>query len=311
MRRFGGLSAVDDRHEEGVVAPGGSEIVVVGRANVDLTVRVPGLPTRGRAVFSAGLVSAPGGKGLNQAIAVVRLGGRAMLVANVGADRWGDELRVALAAAGVDTRGVRRVPQATTGAAIIQVTPDGEPYVTVAVPPETELSGDDVAVALAGRCPAVAVVQLDLRPDAVQSLLYAPRPEVVIGNLVPHPDLDRGLFARLDVVVMNQSEAAMVLGVDGLDPVTAARRLCQLGPRAAVVTAGPSGAAYSGAEGSGTVPAAVVLVVDASGAGDALLAALAVQLSRGQPLPRAVAAGVRAGSRAVGFHGALLPRGDL
>jgi ribokinase len=50
--------------------------------------------------------------------------------------------------------------------------------------------------------------------------------------------------------------------------------------------------------------------VDASGAGDALLAALAVELSRGQPLPQAVAAGARADTRAVGFHGALLPDGE-
>jgi ribokinase len=192
------VSAADDGHEEGVVAPASSEIVVVGRANVDLTVRVPGLPTPGRAVFSAGLVSAPGGKGLNQAITVVRLGGQAMLVASVGADRWGDELRVALAAAGVDTRGVRQVPGAATGAAIGQLTPDGEPFVTVAVPPETELSGDDVAAAFAGRSPAVVVIQLDLRPDAVRELLQGSRPEVVIGNLVPHPGLDPGLIARLD-----------------------------------------------------------------------------------------------------------------
>lgn len=92
----------------------------MGRANVDLTVRVAGLPTPGPAVFSSGLASAPGGKGLNQAIAVARLGGRAVLLAKVGADWWGDVLPVALAAAGVDTAGFRQVPGAATGAAIIQ-----------------------------------------------------------------------------------------------------------------------------------------------------------------------------------------------
>jgi ribokinase len=46
-------------------------------------------------------------------------------VANVGADPWGDELRAALTAAGVDTTRFRRLPTATTGSAFIQVTPDG------------------------------------------------------------------------------------------------------------------------------------------------------------------------------------------
>jgi ribokinase len=101
-------------------------VVVVGRAKMDLTVRVPRLPTPGRAVFAAGLTSTPGGKGLNQAIAVAHLGGRAAQVANVGADRWGDELRAALTAAGVDTTRFRQLPTATTGSAFIQVTPDGD-----------------------------------------------------------------------------------------------------------------------------------------------------------------------------------------
>jgi ribokinase len=104
----------------------GGTVVVVGRANMDLTVRVPRLPSAGRTVFSAGLVSAAGGKGLKQAITVARLGGRAALVANVGADRWGDELRAALEGASVDRSGFRQIPGATAGAAIIHVTPDGE-----------------------------------------------------------------------------------------------------------------------------------------------------------------------------------------
>lgn len=285
-------------------------VVVVGRANVDLTVRVPRLPSAGRAVFSAGLVSAAGGTGLNQAIAVARLGGRAALVANVGADRWGDELRGVLEGAGVDTSGFRQRPGATTGAAIIQVTPDGEPYVTVTVPPETELSGPDVAVALAGLHAAVVVVQLDLPPDAVARALRAPRPAVLIGNLVPHPDLDRRLLTVLDVFVANRAEAAAVLGADRVDPLVAARQLCELGPRAAVVTAGADGAAYCSAVESGVVSAPVVDVVDTSGAGDAFLAAFVIAESRRSPLAQAVAAGVRVGSRAVQSPGALLPDGE-
>lgn len=92
-----------------------------------------------------------------------------------------------------------------------------------------------------------------------------------------------------------------------MEPLAAARRLRWLGPGAVVVTAGVHGAAYCIGEESGMVPAPVVAVVDARGAGDAFLAALAVALSRRLPLPQAVASGVRVGSRAVRFRGALLP----
>ncbi|MCW6005383.1 hypothetical protein K1W54_12435 [Micromonospora sp. CPCC 205371] len=69
----------------------------------------------------------------------------------------------------------------------------------------------------------------------------------------------------------------------------AAVRLRRLGPRAAVVTAGERGvwAAYCYPD---LVSAAVVTVVDVSGAGDAFLGALALSLSRGTSLPDAVAA---------------------
>jgi ribokinase len=83
-----------------------------------------------------------------------------------------------------------------------------------------------------------------------------------------------------------------VLGVDGIGPLSAAKALCRLGPRAAVVTAGDRGAAYSDPSGSDTVPVVAVSVVDASGTGDAFLGALALSLSRGRSLPDAVSTAV-------------------
>jgi ribokinase len=284
-----------------------ADVVIVGRANVDLTVRIPHRPSPGRTVFSTGLATTPGGKSLNQAVAVARLGGRACLVANVGADSWGHELRTALAAAGVDTESFRLLPEATTAAAIIEVTPDGEPYVVLALSVATELNAEDVTRALARRPAPVVVGQLDLQPTAIDGILRAQRPDLLIGNLVPHPDLRRNVLAELDLFVVNIHEAAAVLGAGTIDPVAAARQLCRLGPRAAIVTAGPRGAAYSGPDGSDLVPATSVTVVDASGAGDAFLGALALSLSRGRSVPDSVAAAVRVGGEAVQHAGALLP----
>lgn len=286
-----------------------AEVAIVGRANVDLTVRIPHRPTPGRTVFTTGMATTPGGKSLNQAIAVTRLGGRASLIANAGADPWGHQLHTALVEASVDTRAFRLLPDATTAAAIIEVTPDGEPTIVLALSPATELTAADVAGALTPRSAPVVVSQLDLPPAAVDGLLQAPRPDLLIGNLVPHADLDRRLLAELDMYVVNHHEAAAVLGVETVDPLTAAVRLCRLGPRAAVVTAGERGAAYCFPDGSAVVPAAVVTVVDASGAGDAFLGALALSLSRGASLSDAVAAAVQVGSRAVQYRGALLPDG--
>ena len=64
------------------------DVTIIGRANIDLTVRLPYHPSPGarQTEFGSELVATAGGKSLNQAIAVARLGGRACLVANAGAD---------------------------------------------------------------------------------------------------------------------------------------------------------------------------------------------------------------------------------
>ncbi|MEV0810915.1 PfkB family carbohydrate kinase [Micromonospora sp. NPDC050200] len=123
-------------------------------------------------------------------------------------------------------------------------------------------------------------------------------------NLVPHPDLDNALLQHLDVLVVNQHEAAAILHTTNNDPLTAAAELRQLGPRVVVVTTGAHGAAYADSHGSGTVPAPTVPVIDTTGAGDAFLGSLALDLAQHLPLPDAVTTAVHIGSVAVQHAGA-------
>src|SRR5256885_7548607 len=102
------------------------DVVVVGAANVDLVVQVPRLPLAGETVFGAPLTVLPGGKGLNQAVAVARNGGNVALVSRIGTDGWGDLLHEALVGAGVGIAAVARQPGSATGAAIVLMPPDGD-----------------------------------------------------------------------------------------------------------------------------------------------------------------------------------------
>ncbi|HXZ86856.1 MAG TPA: PfkB family carbohydrate kinase, partial [Myxococcota bacterium] len=56
------------------------DIVVVGSLNVDVSLRVPRFVRPGETLRASGLEVGAGGKGLNQAIAAARLGGRVHLV---------------------------------------------------------------------------------------------------------------------------------------------------------------------------------------------------------------------------------------
>lgn len=287
--------------------PATLDVVVVGRANADVTVHVPHRPAVGRTVFASEMAVTAGGKSLNQAVAVAHSGGRVGLVSNAGADDWGRMLLRTLKQAAVDVSCFHLLPAVRTGAAIVEVTPDGESYVILAVSAATELTAQQVLAGLDTLRAPVVVTQLDLPPEAVHTVLRHRRDQVLIGNLVPHPSLGLDVLAGLDVFVANEHEAAIILGQHHHDPIAAAEELCGRGMRAAVVTAGPRGAAYSCATGTGLIPADEVHVGDTTGAGDAFLGVLALCLSRQAPLREAVAAAVTAGTVAVQTAGPRLP----
>jgi ribokinase len=286
------------------------DVAVVGAANVDLVVHVPRLPTAGQTVFAAPLRTLPGGKGLNQAIAVAHLSGTAALVARIGDDAWGQLVHDALVAARVDTTGAVRVCGSVTAAAIVQVPPDGDSAVILARTADClpTVSDVDAAAVILARA-TVTVVHLELPAPVVDRSIALATGEV-IGTLAPQGPLPTTTMRRLDALVVNAAEAAAILGATDREvtdsPLEAARALIQTGPSMAVVTLGAAGAAYASGDTEGAVPAPVVPVTDTAGAGDAALAAFALARAGGHPLRQAVTAAVEAGSAAVQRPGAAL-----
>ncbi|MER5457465.1 PfkB family carbohydrate kinase [Micromonospora sp. NPDC002389] len=269
------------------------DVAVVGRANIDITVRIPQRPVPGRTTFaSSPATTTPGGKSLNQAMAARRAGARTSLISTAGDDQWGTFLHQALIDAAVDVSHFHLLPSTPTGIAIIEVTPDGENYIVLARPPATELTAEHVRTALQQLPAPIVITQLDLQPDAVHAVLDHHRAGTLIGNLVPHPTLGTTALGALDLFVSNETEAATILGRHHTDPSVAAQELRKLGPRAAVVTAGARGAAYSSPDHTSLVPAPHIDAINTTGAGDTFLGTLTAELARGIPLPHAIAESV-------------------
>lgn len=306
--------------------PGHPRLNVLGSLNIDVSVRVARLPVPGETVLGSAAVIAPGGKGANQAVAAARLGAEVRMVGCTGDDDFGRTARTALEADGVDASGVRAVP-GPTGVALITVDPAGENVIVVA-PGANALAGDtEVAEALAAGADMlvlsaeipVAVLTAALARARSGPGTGAGRPGPAAGvtcllNLAPvPPDAGALLAGGVDWLVVNQTEAAAVLGrpAAGLDGAAAAARdLHGLGARHAVVTAGPQGAALCGAGGVQAVPAPSVHSVDSVGAGDAFVAALAVAIAAGVPDGEALRAACAAGATAATCRGTqeALPR---
>ena len=291
-----------------------AKVFVVGSINQDFVLKVERRPEPGETVTDALLSKGNGGKGANQAAAAALLGVAVVFLGRVGGDGFGEPLVRALAEKGVDMSLVEEAPGASTGTAFITVTPDGENAITVAPGANRSLVSEDVDAASAEIAEArVLVAQMEIPPEVVlRAVEVATENDTrALVNLAPPREVPRELLEKLDPLVVNEHEAAFLLGegVEGVDgALAAAPELLSLGSRSAVITVGAAGAVYSDADSTAHIPAPKAEVVDTTGAGDAFVGALAAQLARDATLKDAVAYAARAGAAAVtkvGAQGAL------
>jgi ribokinase len=284
------------------------KITVLGSLNMDISVTVPRLPAPGATVLGSAARFTPGGKGANQAVAAARLGAEVRMAGCVGDDDFGRRLLAALRAEGVNADATRVVPGVPTGLAMIAVDQAGENLIIVAPGANHQVGSPEVAAATNGPRD-ILVISAEIPAPAITQALAQPGRKIL--NLAPVPANATTLVAtaggNLDWLVVNESEAAAVLGrpVGGLaDAARAAAELVARGPRHAVVTAGAHGAALAGPDGTHAIEGFNVQAVDTVGAGDTFVGALAVALAAGVPAPEAVRAAAAAGAAAVTRPGA-------
>ena len=197
-------------------------IVVLGSLNTDLVTMVPHLPRPGETVLGDALHTFPGGKGANQAVAAARLGGRVSMVGRVGADPFGDALVDQLVDAGLDTRGVTRDPALPTGSALIVVDAAGQNQIAVAPGVNQAVGEEEVAGALAMLGPDdLLLVQLEVPLAAVREAVLQTRAAVLL-NAAPPLRLDGNLLQRLNVLVVNETEAEVLFARTVTGPEAAA-----------------------------------------------------------------------------------------
>ncbi|MEU2003528.1 ribokinase [Rhodococcus sp. NPDC019627] len=264
-------------------------IAVVGSVNMDLLTATERLPAPGETILGSAFAATPGGKGANQAIAAARAGGRVTFIGAVGSDTFALELRQTLVEAEVDTTHLREV-DGPSGIATITVDAAGQNSIVVVPGANSTLTDLEPADLEAIAAADVLLCQLEIPVATVLAAAAhaAEHDTVVMLNPSPAQPLPRELVALVDVLVVNETEAAQL----GPDVISAVPHL--------VTTLGGSGAEYTNPGGAAVhADAPSVEVVDTTGAGDAFAGALAVSWMRGPEaaLPFATAAGALATTR--------------
>ncbi len=270
----------------------------------------------------------PGGAPANVAVATSRLGAEAAFVGSVGEDLFGDFILRALEAEGVDTGGVtRQAPPTRTTLAFVEIDETGDREFTFyrTDPAADELlSPDDITGKLLSGASFVNFGSIPLIKDPAAAAIRAVAELAADAGVPVAFDVNfrehlwesvetarKTVDSLLDlsrIAKLSEDELSPLLGVDS--PEEAAEALLVRGIALVLVSLGPDGAFYATPEFSGRVPAFEVEVVDATGAGDAFLAATLVHLSEGsyedeETVREATRRGAAAGALACTGYGAM------
>ena len=183
---------------------------------------------RARRSRRIGFASCPGGKGANQALAARRAGAAVALFGAVGNDAFAAPALELLRADGVDLAGVRSVAT-PTGVALIHVDDAGENTITVIAGANAAVAADFVPAAALGPA-AIVVMPLEIPLSTVAAVAAHARAAGarVIVNAAPAAALPATTLASIDILVVNEHEAAAVAAP--FDFPGAARRLLRGGP---------------------------------------------------------------------------------
>lgn len=262
-------------------------IVVVGSVNIDLVARAERIPVPGETVHGSDFQMHPGGKGANQAVAVARLGYPVRMIASVGSDAFGVELRAKLVRSGVDDRMVRTCT-GPSGVAVIAVAPNGDNAIVVTPGANAMLSAKDIddnagAIREAG----VVLTQLEIPLETVEHLAtVCHRMEVpLILDPAPARALPPDLLHRVSWLTPNETELVSCApeGTHNSNPWEAVEALVKQGGCGLVLKRGSRGAYLATKDGlREEVNAFPVGAVDTTGAGDAFNGAFAVALMLGR-----------------------------
>jgi ribokinase len=274
-------------------------IIVFGSINVDFVTRVNAIPKPGETVLGPNYDVIPGGKGANQALAARRAGASVALVGAVGRDPFADIGLALLRNDGVDLSATEAV-DAPTGAAFITVDEEGENAITVASGANAETRATSIAKISIGKKDVLLMQREVPEQEQIAAARFAKdKGARVILNVAPAGAIADELAALVDVLIMNEHEAAAVakgMGLTGDTPEHHARMIAETRKLTTIVTLGAEGAVGWTDGVRRHIPAFPVTVVDTTAAGDAFCGAFAAALDRGFGFTTALARGVAAGS---------------
>jgi ribokinase len=270
------------------------QVFVAGSINMDVVATAERHPRTGETVAGKQLLFSPGGKGANQAVAAAKLGAATTLIGRLGNDAFGQELRAFLAAQGVDFRFVKDTAEMHTGTAIVTIA-DADNTIVVIPGANALVNAADVAAPVLAKGD-IAVSQFEIPQPAISAFFKRARAAgaTTILNPAPATEFDDGLLDLVDILILNETELGLLAKAELCDAdehgrfIEAARTLRGEREMIVCVTLGKRGVVALADGKQLIVEGRAVRAVDATGAGDCFVGAVAALLADGQSMRNAI-----------------------
>ena len=292
-------------------------VVVIGAAGVDIVGRLEGdlhegssNPARIRTTF--------GGVARNVAENLARLGQAVILLTAVGEDEEGERLVRNAQIAGVNTEYIIRCGDCPTGMYVGILNSKGEILFAL---DSMEVTHNITPAYIRQRSrlfkgASFVFIDLNLPPEtlrAIYSLAKRYRVPVCADPTSMHlaPRL-MPYLGQTFLITPNFSEASLLAKQPRKAPsrrqaLLIAKTLVSQGVDIVIITMAEQGLCYASSETNGHIPAIQTEILDPTGAGDALTAAVLFALLNAMPLDDALRLGVSAATLTLQYPGAVVP----
>ena len=260
------------------------KILVVGSLHLDVIVHSSRLPKPDETLLGDKVSYRFGGKGGNQALAAAKIDVQVFMAGRIGTDNFGKQIYDTLSNQNINLDGLKMVDEAT-GMSVALIGSDGiySAVVVSGVNQTIDLSEIAVPDDL-----TVLVLQNEINTDAnFEIIKKVPKSTFVILNAAPALPPNKDFFERIDLLIVNQLEAKMLLNEEPsiFNNLDALRKLQNLGPKEVIITLGADG--YTGISKNGEIfsePGIKVDVLSTHGAGDSFVGTLAAFICKGEPI---------------------------